>query len=400
MSVAPVPRGLQPATLVALFVAALALRPQLLAIGPLLPLIRADLGLPAGVAGLLTTIPVLCMGLFAPFGARLAARVGPRAGLAICLGLIGGGGLLRAAAPDIALLLLATFGIGVGIGLAGAIPAIVVAQRLPHAPVHGTSAYAAGIVAGSAGAAAIAVPLAIDGDWRVSLAIISAAVLASIGIWLVVLRADASARRLEARAPRLPWRSGTGWLLVALFGVQSILYYGIVSWMPNALVERGWSAADAGALIAIFNGIGLVTTIGVPLVAARLGSRRRQLLTSAITGVIGITGFVFLPDLALFWIVLLGPALGAVFPLLLTLPVDIADDPGHAGSIAALMLLGGYALASLGPVVLGVARDLTGNFGASLWLLVATAVLLVGLSTLLSPARLRRGVRRPPIATI
>ncbi len=50
-----------------------AMRPQILAIGPLLPLIRVDLGLPAGVAGLLTTIPVLCMGLFAPVGPRLAA---------------------------------------------------------------------------------------------------------------------------------------------------------------------------------------------------------------------------------------------------------------------------------------------------------------------------------------
>ena len=60
-----------------LFVASLAMRPQILAIGPLLPLMREDLGLSAGVAGLLTTIPVLCMGLFAPVGPRLAARSEP-----------------------------------------------------------------------------------------------------------------------------------------------------------------------------------------------------------------------------------------------------------------------------------------------------------------------------------
>jgi cyanate permease len=58
------------------------------------------------------------------------------------------------------------------------------------------------------------------------------------------------------------------------------------------------------------------------------------------------------------------------------------------------MLLGGYILSSLAPFVLGVARDLTGDFGASLWLLVAVSVALVVASLLLTPARLR-GQRRP-----
>jgi CP family cyanate transporter-like MFS transporter len=384
---------------VALFVGAIALRPQILAIGPLLPLIRADLDLPAGVAGLLTTIPVLCMGLFAPFGPRLAARVGPRAALSICLGLIGGAGLLRAAAPDVGFVLAATLGIGIGIGLSGAIPAIVVAQRLTHAPVHGTSAYAAGIVAGSTVAAAVAVPLAVDGEWRLSLAIISVSVLVSLGVWFALLRHDPEARILHPQAPKLPWRSGTGWLLAALFGVQSIVFYGIVSWLPNALVERGWTPATTGTLIAVFNGIGLITTFGVPVAARRLGSRRRQLIVAASGAVVGMTGVAIAPDLAFGWIVLLGLSLGAVFPLLLALPVDIADDPSHAGSVAALMLLGGYVLSSIGPVVLGIARDVTGNFAASLWLLAVIAGVLVMLSALLSPARLHRGVPRAPIPT-
>jgi CP family cyanate transporter-like MFS transporter len=120
---------------------------------------------------------------------------------------------------------------------------------------------------------------------------------------------------------------------------------------------------------------------------------------SAAGAVVGTAGVAIAPDLAFGWIVILGLALGAVFPLLLNLPVDIGDDPGHAGSVAALMLLGGYILSSTGPVALGIARDLTGNFGASLWLLVGIAVVLGLLSALLSPARLRRGVRHASAAT-
>ena len=69
-------RGATPLTLGALFLVTLALRPQVIGVGPLLPQIRDDLGISHGVAGLLSTIPVLCMGLFAPAGPWLARRLG------------------------------------------------------------------------------------------------------------------------------------------------------------------------------------------------------------------------------------------------------------------------------------------------------------------------------------
>ncbi|MGP1675233.1 MAG: MFS transporter, partial [Candidatus Limnocylindrales bacterium] len=349
-------------------------------------------------AGLLTTIPVLCMGLFAPFGPRLAARFGPRTSMAAFLSLISAAGILRALAPDVGLLLLATLVIGIGIGLSGAIPAIVVAMRVPHAAMHATSAYAAGIVAGSTVATAVAVPLAINGDWRMSLMLISAAAFIPILIWLALVRPDSNARPLEARAPRLPWRSGTGWLLVVLFGLQSVMFYGLVSWLPNVFVERGWSAASAGSLVAVFNGVGLLTTLGFPFAAGRLGSRRAQMMIVMGVATGAVLGIVLVPDLAFAWAALAGLGLGGVFPLLLTLPVDVADDPSQAGSVAALMMLGGYIIAAAGPLALGLARDATGNFGASMWLLVLVGVIVTMLSMLLSPARLHRGVRRPVLA--
>lgn len=383
-------------TVVGLFLAALALRPQLLAIGPLLPLIRDDLGLSATVAGLLTTIPVLCMGLFAPIGPRLAAAVGPRVTFAVCLSIIIGFGLARAVAPDPLLVLLATLAIGVGTGVAGAVPSMIVSARLPSRPALGTGAYAGGIVAGSTIAAALAIPLALDGDWRRSLVIISVASLAALAAWFVCIPRDRGGAVARPPALRLPWRSVTGWLLVLVFGLQSVLYYGIVSWLPNVFVERGWSAADAGTLVAVFNGVGLFTTIGVPLVADRLGRRRAQLLASSVVALVGMIGVILLPQAAYLMVALLGLALGVVFPLSLTLPLDVADDPTLVGSVAALMLFGGYILSALGPVALGVARDLSGDFSASLWLLVVLNVLLVVSVVSLSPQRLRHGIGRSP----
>lgn len=381
-----------------MFIASLAMRPQILAIGPLLPLIRTDLGLPAGIAGLLTTIPVLCMGIFAPVGPRLAARFGATTAFALCLSTVVIFGILRSLAPSVPLLMLATFAIGIGIGSAGAIPSMIVAQRMPTRPALGTGAYAGGIVAGSTLASGFAVPLAGEADWRRALLVISLTSIACVVAWLVWVGADRRDRVAGAVARRLPWRDPTGWLLVAVFGLQSMLFYGVVSWLPNAFVERGWDETSAGALVAVFNGVGLVTTIGLPVVADRLGSRRSQLLASSVVAVAGFLAVIAAPDLAFLWVAILGLALGAVFPLVLTLPLDVTDDPSRVGSVAALMLLGGYVLSSTGPVILGAARDITGDFGASLWLLVVFSVVLVASCLTLSPERLRRGIHREVIA--
>jgi CP family cyanate transporter-like MFS transporter len=181
-----------------------------------------------------------------------------------------------------------------------------------------------------------------------------------------------------------------------VFGLQSLLYFAMAAWVPNVYVERGWSDADAAGLVALLHVVGLITLVAVPLVADRLGSRRSQLVLTSVGTVISAVGFLFLPDLGWLWACFFGLSVGAIFPLALALPVDVSGDAREVGSTAALMLLAGYLASSLGPAVLGFARDLTGDFGASLWILVLLAVALLVSSATLSPARLRRGVSRAP----
>ena len=85
---------------------------------------------------------------------------------------------------------------------------------------------------------------------------------------------------------------------------------------------------------------------------------------------------------------LLGIGIGLYFPLALTLPVDVATDPGEAASISALMLLVGYVLAAAAPVFLGVVRDATGNFELVTWILVAISVAMLPLAFALNTKRL------------
>jgi CP family cyanate transporter-like MFS transporter len=385
------------AVLSGLFLGTLAMRPQLVGIGPLLPQIQADLGVSFGVVGLLTTIPVLLMGLFAPIGPWVSGRIGPRNAIALCMLGIVAFGLLRPALPGVAAILLTTVAIGVGMGTAGAVLPIVVKLRAPAEPARATGAYAAGIVAGSLIAAAAAIPLAdAFGGWRATLVVFAFAGLVSLGCWLAFIRPDPPEDRATGRPPSLPWRSSTAWMLVAVFATQSLLYYSAISWLPAVYVERGWSEADAGNLVAVLHGVGLAAGIALPFFADRVGTRRMQLVSVAAVTMTGYLGIVLLPDLAVLWAAVMGIGLGAVFPLVLTLPVDVAEGPSAVGATAAFMLLGGYVLSSIGPVGLGILRDLTGNYQTSLWLLVALSAALMAASFTLTPARLHRGVRRQP----
>ena len=113
---------LSPAVLT-LFAVGLVLRPQIVGVGPLLPKIESSLEISHGVAGLLTTIPVFCMGVFAPLAPPLLRRYGSRIAIGASLLGVAAFGVLRAVAPGAPLLLLLTVPVGMGIA----------AARHPHA---------------------------------------------------------------------------------------------------------------------------------------------------------------------------------------------------------------------------------------------------------------------------
>ena len=387
----------------ALVLAGLAFRTQALIIGPLVGQVQAELGMSHGVAGLLSTIPVLCMGLLAPFGPVLAASIGPKLAVAVCIAFVAIFGVARALLPDATTVLLATVGVGVGMALVGPILSMVVRARLPHHPAAGTGAYVIGLVIGGTITAAVAVPLADAlGGWRGSFAVVAAAAIASLVAWLWLMPRDEGHVRVAPTRPKLPWRRPSAWLLGLIFGSQSILFYGCITWLGSVYVERGWSAADAGGLIALLAGIGLVSTLAVPAFADRIGTRRSQLALAATFSLVGALIIALTPDQApgslvsLGATLLLGLGIGAYFPLALTLPVDVASDAADAASISAFMLLIGYLLAATSPVVLGLVRDATGNFETVVWIIVAVSVLMVPLALSLHPARLRSAGANAP----
>lgn len=383
------------ALLAALFLGALALRPQLVGIGPLIPSIQLDLQTSHAAAGLLGTIPVLCMGLFAPPAAFLAQRFGSRHALAGALALIGVFGVARAFAPGAALLILLTFPVGIGMGLGNALLPVGVKQRFADRPAFATGVYVAGINVAATVSSATAVPLSrLLGDWRDPLLVFSVATLGLLALWLLLTRAERGHDAESVPRPlALPWRSTLAWRLVAAFSLMSATYYGLNAWLPDAYVERGWSEAEAGSLLAVLNATQIVAGISVAWLADRVGSRRAWMAGCASVLLAAMLGVVLLPGAAFLWVVLMGGTIGPLFSLTMTLPVDVGHGPADVAAFTGLMLGAGYTLSATSPLLLGAIRDASSGYGAVLWVLVGTSAALLAVDSSLTRARLA-SVRR------
>jgi CP family cyanate transporter-like MFS transporter len=382
--------------LAGVFLAGLALRPQIVGVGPLIPSIQVDLDISHSVAGLLGTIPVLCMGVFALPASVVTRRYGTRLAIAACLALIGVFGIARAAAPGAAAVIALTFGVGLGLGFAQALMPVAVKERFSARPAFATGIYVLGINIGSALSSALAVPIAdAAGGWRWSLAVFSGITVALVVAWGWLTRDEAPHRRPEIAHVRLPWRNGVAWMLVGIFGAMACVFYGLNSWLPDAYVERGWSEGKAGALLAVLNIAALVTTLIIPWLADRRGSRRSYFVVFSVLLAGSCAGFAGAPGGAWVWAAIAGLCTGAMFPLVMTLPVDVGRRPAEVGAVAAMMLGVGYTIGAISPLALGAARDLTGTYTTTLWLTAASGAVLIGLCAAMSRERIGRGVAAP-----
>lgn len=387
-------RASSPHVLLAILAAAFNLRIGIVSVGPVIEDIRADTSMSSGLAGVLTTIPFLCMGLFAFVGPPLVQRLGSPRVMAGALGLIAIGALGRSAATAAWLVIATTLPIGLGIALIGAGLPSVVKQRFPQRAGAVTGAYVSSLSVAVAIVGIGLIPLveALD-SWRAALAFTALPAGLAILPWLGLIQ-----RRRGSRAGHVPaadapprWRkpTSTSLLLGVIFGLQSLSFAGMVSWAPAIYEEAGWSAQAAAQTT---TSIGVLTIVSALIFPPLSDGRDRRLFLAVIATVMGIGLFgvaLLTTSGAWVWLTMFGLGTGAVFPLMLALPLDLHDSPRDVAETTAWMLGIGYSTAALAPVLIGALRDATGGFTLAISLLGSFAV-AAGALSLLTRSRARR----------
>ena len=363
---------------VAIVLASLNLRPAMASLAPLIETIRLDLDLSFTALGLLTTIPVICLGVFPVVANRLATRIGIERALLLALTVITVATVVRLAGHQVAILFISAFAVGLGVASAQTyVPAI--AKRHFGANASVVTALYATTMSASAVIVLATTPLLTRylGSWPAGLAIWSLPALLGVAFWIPIACGSRPAPRPETKPAGLPWRDPLAWRITLFSAMAFILFFSILAWYAPVYQAQGWSDAAAGSLLAILFAMQLIGTSTVAAAAARRMDRRLLLLIGTLLSVLGLAGVAFAPLSAPWiWAVLTGLGLGVQFTTALTLPVDFGATPEEVGRLTAMAMSVGYLLAAIGPVAVGWLRDLTGGFEVPIAILVVLVIAL------------------------
>jgi CP family cyanate transporter-like MFS transporter len=353
------------------------LRPAITSVGPLIGEIRADTGISNGLVGLLTALPLLAFAALSPLAPGLARRWGMEFTLLASLIVLTAGILLRSL-PSVAALFAGTAMLGLAIAVGNVLLPGLMKRDFPTRVGLMTSIYSTTMGSWAALAAGVSVPLAqgLGIGWRGSLA--CWAILAAFAtiIWLPQLRSHRTAASEGARTTvRGLWRSPLAWQVTLFMGLQSLVFYALVTWLSDILRDQGLNATSAGWTVSLFQIVGIPSILLVPMLAGRRPSQRMLVIAVGILYLAAYVGLLSTGNtLVTLWITLLGLSQGACLSLALMFFVLRTPDASHAAELSGMAQSIGYLLAAAGPVLFGLLHDLTHSWTIPLLTLAAVTI--------------------------
>lgn len=373
---------------VGLLMIALNLRMGVASVGPVLPAIEQELGIPSAAAGLLTTIPVFAFGAFAFLTPTLTRWIGLHRLLALTMVVVAVGIAVRLLPSPVAL-----FGgtvlVGAGIAVANVCMPAVIKHDFAHRVGLMMGLYSTALFLGAAAAAAFTVPfmIALDGSWRAALGIWAIPAVLALVIWLPramrrVVTSPAAAGAPEDAIPEprdeprmsALLRDPVAWAVTGFMGLQSLSYYAALTWIPTILQDAGVSVSDAGLLLSYSSFPGIAAALLVPTMMRRMRPTWLPVVVSALLCAAGLIGLLVAPGGAApwLWMTLLGLGQGAAIALSLTYIVLRAPDARHTAHLSTMAQGVGYLLAGFGPIGLGILHAAVGG-----WVVPVVALILL-----------------------
>lgn len=341
---------------------------------PLLDAIRADYGLSTAQTGMLTTLPLLAFGLVSPLAAGVGRRLGIERSLLVALVLICLGIGLRSL-PSTALLFCGTAIIGCGIALGNVLLPGLIKRDFSQHVARMTGAYSITMGGAAALGSAMVVPLALAGfGWHGALLMLMVFPLLALLVWLPQTRKTATAPLTGSGAMhnRGIWRSALAWQVTLFLGINSLVYYVIIGWLPAILQSLGYSEAQAGSLHGLLQLATAAPGLAIPLILHRLKDQRAIAVIVALMCAISACGLWFWPGQAVVWTLIFGFGSGATMILGLTFIGLRANSAHQAAALSGMAQTIGYLLAACGPPLMGKIHDANGD-----WQIPLIAVALI-----------------------
>ncbi|MFJ8742742.1 CynX/NimT family MFS transporter [Embleya sp. NPDC127516] len=355
---------------------ALNMRAGLSSVSPLVGELREVFHLSATTGSLITAIPVLFLGLISPLAPIAARRYGTETVLLGALVVVGVGILLRVI-PDLTALFAGGALVGAGIAVLNVLMPGVVKREFPHRAAAMIGVYSAAMVFGAAVSAGATMPLekAIGHGWQPALGVWALLAFAAVAVWLPHVRRRRGS--VAAAMPHVPglWRSPLAWLVTGFMGLQSLLFYVLLAWMPTILTDNGMGKGTAATIFAFNTFVQIPASLAGSIIAGRMRNQSPLVIASIGLVAAGYVGLMVAPTGgAWLWAVLLGLGQGGAVSLALTLIVLRSPDPNTAAQLSGMAQAVGYVLAAFGPLAAGALRQATDGWTVPIVLMLVLCV--------------------------
>jgi CP family cyanate transporter-like MFS transporter len=363
-----------------LFLVGMNLRPALSSVASVLSAIRAGTGLSSTGAGLLTTLPILCFGLIAPFAPRLARSFSVEKAIFYCLLALSSSMAFRIffGIPG---LFIGTLVAGASIGIVMVLLMGLIKRDFPNDAEMTTGVYTMALCFGASLAAGITVPLQnfASGDWRLALAFWTVPALIAAAAWWPLLRQSSRHGQTTRYQVSGLGKSALAWQVTIYLCFQSALAYCVFGWLPTILIDRGISPLAAGFLLSLSIGMQLITSLIGPWIATRGRDQRAAIVVMLMLTLAGLLGCVFAPvNTIWFWSIMLGLGQGGSFSIAMALIVLRSPNTQVAAALSGMSQGVGYSAAAIGPLAVGLLHDVTHGWNeVAIFFVIVTVVALI-----------------------
>ncbi|WP_371811563.1 CynX/NimT family MFS transporter [Sporosarcina sp. Te-1] len=358
------------------------LRAPLTSVGPIVGLIKDEMNISNTSAGMVTTLPLLAFALFSPIVPKLGQKFGVERiilGSVVFLTV----GIVIRSLSGATTLYIGTAILGLAISVGNVLLPGLIKREFPERIGLMTGVYSISMNLFGAIASGVSVPIALGMGfgWKGALGIWGILSFISILFWLpqmkhrIVKRETVHKKTADSHVNL--WGSALAWQITLFMGLQSMIFYVLVAWLPEILKQQGLSSSQSGLMLSVMLLALLPFTFIVPVIAGRMSGQRSLVTITAFLFVIGTFGLLYgSSNLIILWIIALGIGGGFAFSLSMMFFGLRTRNAQQAAELSGMAQSIGYLLAAIGPTLFGFIHDATNSWTIPLLILIGASVLL------------------------